>query len=56
MQGESDVVLDDVAAMIGCTRTSLHVVASDKGAEICFFDTVYSLPRVCFTGSELQAL
>lgn len=31
-QSESDVVLDDVAAMLGCTRTSLHVVASDKGA------------------------
>lgn len=30
-QGESDSVLDDVACMIGCTRTSLHVVASDKG-------------------------
>ena len=30
-QGESDAVLDDVACMIGCTRTSLHVVASDKG-------------------------
>lgn len=30
-QGESDVILDDVAAMLGCTRTSLHVVASDKG-------------------------
>ena len=30
-QGESDVVLEDVAAMLGCTRTSLHVVASDKG-------------------------
>ena len=30
-QGESDAVLDDVACMLGCTRTSLHVVASDKG-------------------------
>ena len=30
-QGESDAVLDDVACMVGCTRTSLHVVASDKG-------------------------
>jgi meiotic recombination protein SPO11 len=30
-QAESDVILDDVAAMLGCTRTSLHVVASDKG-------------------------
>ncbi|RYG48510.1 hypothetical protein EON67_07540 [archaeon] len=30
-QTESDAVLDDVAVMLGCTRTSLHVVASDKG-------------------------
>jgi meiotic recombination protein SPO11 len=30
-QGESDTVLDDVACMAGCTRTSLHVVASNKG-------------------------
>lgn len=30
-QAESDGVLDDVATMIGCTRTNLHVVASDKG-------------------------
>ena len=30
-QEESDAVLDDVACMVGCTRTSLHVVASDKG-------------------------
>lgn len=30
-QIESDTVLDDVACMIGCTRTSLNVVASDKG-------------------------
>ncbi len=30
-QRESDAVLDDVACMVGCTRTSLHVVASDKG-------------------------
>jgi meiotic recombination protein SPO11 len=30
-QGESDTVLDDVACMVGCTRTSLHVVASNKG-------------------------
>jgi len=31
-QKDSDAVLDDVASMVGCTRTSLHVVASDKGA------------------------
>jgi meiotic recombination protein SPO11 len=30
-QKESDAVLDDVACMVGCTRTALHVVASDKG-------------------------
>jgi DNA topoisomerase VI subunit A len=30
-QEESDSVLDDIACMIGCTRTSLNVVASDKG-------------------------
>ena len=30
-QSESDHVLDDVATMIGCTRSNLHVVASDKG-------------------------
>mmetsp|Transcript_7778 Transcript_7778/g.14665 ORF Transcript_7778/g.14665 Transcript_7778/m.14665 type:complete len:478 (-) Transcript_7778:1830-3263(-) len=30
-QTESDGVLDDIATMIGCTRSNLHVVASDKG-------------------------
>jgi len=30
-QAESDGVLDDVATMVGCTRSNLHVVASDKG-------------------------
>ena len=30
-QTDSDAILDDVACMAGCTRTSLHVVASDKG-------------------------
>ena len=30
-QGESDGVLDDIATMVGCTRSNLHVVASDKG-------------------------
>jgi hypothetical protein len=35
-QTESDAVLDDVACMLGCTRTSLHVVASDKvGVPAC---------------------
>jgi hypothetical protein len=30
-QSHSDAVLDDLACMLGCTRTSLHVVASEKG-------------------------
>jgi meiotic recombination protein SPO11 len=30
-QAESDGVLDDVATIVGCTRSNLHVVASDKG-------------------------
>jgi meiotic recombination protein SPO11 len=30
-QADSDGVLDDVATIIGCTRSNLHVVASDKG-------------------------
>mmetsp|Transcript_1470 Transcript_1470/g.2168 ORF Transcript_1470/g.2168 Transcript_1470/m.2168 type:complete len:413 (-) Transcript_1470:144-1382(-) len=30
-QSESDGVLDDLACMIGCTRSNLNVVASDKG-------------------------
>ena len=30
-QGESDNVLDDVACMVGCTRSCLNVVASDNG-------------------------
>lgn len=33
-QSESDDVLDDVATMIGCTRTSLNVVASEKGVVV----------------------
>jgi hypothetical protein len=36
-QGESDAVLDDVACMVGCTRTSLHVVASDKVSSLDLF-------------------
>ncbi|EDQ87716.1 uncharacterized protein MONBRDRAFT_37903 [Monosiga brevicollis MX1] len=31
---QSDAVLDDVACMVGCTRTSLNVVASDKGVVV----------------------
>jgi meiotic recombination protein SPO11 len=30
-QSDSDGVLDDLATLIGCTRSNLHVVASDKG-------------------------
>lgn len=30
-QGQSDAVLDDMSCMLGCTRSSLHVVASEKG-------------------------
>lgn len=30
-QTESDAVLDDIACMAGCTRSSLNVVASNKG-------------------------
>ena len=40
-QTESDGVLDDVATMIGCTRSNLHVVASNKGlvvGRISFFE------------------
>jgi meiotic recombination protein SPO11 len=33
-QEESDAVLDDVATMVGCTRTSLNVVASEKGVVV----------------------
>lgn len=33
-QNESDEVLNDVACLIGCTRTSLSVVASEKGVVI----------------------
>lgn len=40
-QSDSDGVLDDIATMIGCTRSNLHVVASDKGlvvGRISFFE------------------
>jgi len=33
-QNDSDVVLDDVACMIGSTRTSLRVIASEKGVVV----------------------
>ena len=33
-QGNSDAVLDDIACMLGCTRSSLHVVASEKGVVV----------------------
>uniref|UniRef100_A0A061R4D2 DNA topoisomerase 6 subunit A n=1 Tax=Tetraselmis sp. GSL018 TaxID=582737 RepID=A0A061R4D2_9CHLO len=33
-QNNSDTVLDDVACLLGCTRSSLHVVASEKGVVV----------------------
>ncbi|XP_012698521.1 DNA topoisomerase 6 subunit A3 [Setaria italica] len=33
-QSQSDAVLDDVSCMLGCTRSSLHVVASEKGVVV----------------------
>ncbi|KAK9798157.1 hypothetical protein WJX73_001152 [Symbiochloris irregularis] len=33
-QTNSDGTLDDVACMLGCTRSSLHVVASEKGVVV----------------------
>jgi len=33
-QRDSDNVLDDVACMVGCTRTSLNVIASPKGVVV----------------------
>lgn len=33
-QGVSDTVLEDVSCMLGCTRSSLHVVASEKGVVV----------------------
>jgi len=33
-QANSDAVLDDVACMLGCTRSSLNVVASEKGVVV----------------------
>lgn len=33
-QGQSDSVLDDVSCLLGCTRSSLHVVASEKGVVV----------------------
>ena len=33
-QAQSDTVLDDVSCMLGCTRSSLHVVASEKGVVV----------------------
>ncbi|GAB5358399.1 hypothetical protein AAMO2058_000453900 [Amorphochlora amoebiformis] len=33
-QNESDDVLEDIACMIGCTRSSLQVVASEKGVVV----------------------
>ncbi|XP_078444990.1 spo11/DNA topoisomerase VI, subunit A protein [Wolffia australiana] len=33
-QTQSDAVLDDVSCMLGCTRSSLNVVASEKGVVV----------------------
>mmetsp|Transcript_17061 Transcript_17061/g.33375 ORF Transcript_17061/g.33375 Transcript_17061/m.33375 type:complete len:449 (-) Transcript_17061:1500-2846(-) len=33
-QGQTDKLLDDVSVMLGCTRTSLNVVASEKGVVV----------------------
>eukprot|EP00250_Pteridium_aquilinum_P016548 c23156_g1_i1 orf=608-1912(-) len=33
-QNQSDAVLDDVSCMLGCTRSSLNVVASEKGVVV----------------------
>lgn len=33
-QGNSDAILDDIACMLTCTRSSLHVVASEKGVVV----------------------
>lgn len=33
-QGQSDTILEDLACMLGCTRSSLHVVASEKGVVV----------------------
>jgi meiotic recombination protein SPO11 len=33
-QGQSDGVLEDLSCMLGCTRSSLHVVASEKGVVV----------------------
>lgn len=33
-QARSDAVLDDVSCMLGCTRSSLNVVASEKGVVV----------------------
>eukprot|EP00242_Pyramimonas_sp_CCMP2087_P018314 CAMPEP_0198200962 /NCGR_PEP_ID=MMETSP1445-20131203/3825_1 /TAXON_ID=36898 /ORGANISM="Pyramimonas sp., Strain CCMP2087" /LENGTH=424 /DNA_ID=CAMNT_0043871135 /DNA_START=204 /DNA_END=1474 /DNA_ORIENTATION=+ len=33
-QKDSDGVLDDISCMLGCTRNSLHVVASEKGVVV----------------------
>jgi meiotic recombination protein SPO11 len=33
-QMQSDTVLDDVSCMLGCTRSSLNVVAAEKGVVV----------------------
>lgn len=49
-QEESDSVLDDIACMIGCTRTSLNVVASDKGVR----ESSSLFPPICFYGDYIR--
>lgn len=33
-QAQSDSILDDLSCMLGCTRSSLNVVASEKGVVV----------------------
>ncbi|KAL4357619.1 hypothetical protein AHAS_Ahas09G0204800 [Arachis hypogaea] len=37
-QIQSDTVLDDVSCMLGCTRSSLNVVAAEKGVNLAIVD------------------
>ena len=50
LQSESDAILDDVACMVGCTRSNLNVVASgyDSSLYLSFqeywYESVYIFP------------
>jgi meiotic recombination protein SPO11 len=62
-QDESNAVLDDIACMAGCTRTSLHVVASEKGVvvgKLRFKGAFYAPPpfalHTCTPYSSRQAI